>query len=203
MGVMNGSDLYPTHASEQPIYSNFQFKTTDTFTPAPAVTNAPQTNIASWMRIEDYATQIRILALQARYDDSVSAEQIQGAFDLTNNIQNQLRTLMHQKTGFTFPVPSQDGITMDPVTKKRKRGDSDRTCHSCATSETPEWRRGPNGPRTLCNACGLKWAKKRRTDEKQNTSPSDTAESTISLPSLPTINSNSVDQTQIKEEEKL
>ncbi|KAF8751147.1 hypothetical protein RHS01_08815 [Rhizoctonia solani] len=23
----------------------------------------------------------------------------------------------------------------------------------------PEWRRGPHGPKTLCNACGLKWAK--------------------------------------------
>jgi hypothetical protein len=28
----------------------------------------------------------------------------------------------------------------------------------CST-ETPEWRKGPMGPRTLCNACGLIWAK--------------------------------------------
>ena len=28
-------------------------------------------------------------------------------------------------------------------------------CHRCGTTETPEWRRGPNGVRTLCNACGL------------------------------------------------
>lgn len=29
-------------------------------------------------------------------------------------------------------------------------------CHSCQTTETPEWRRGPDGARTLCNACGLR-----------------------------------------------
>ncbi|PKA65795.1 GATA transcription factor 24 [Apostasia shenzhenica] len=35
-------------------------------------------------------------------------------------------------------------------------------CHHCGTSakETPMMRRGPDGPRTLCNACGLMWANK-------------------------------------------
>ena len=32
-------------------------------------------------------------------------------------------------------------------------------CRECGTSETPEWRRGPDGARTLCNACGLYHAK--------------------------------------------
>lgn len=30
---------------------------------------------------------------------------------------------------------------------------------SLCSTETPEWRKGPMGPRTLCNACGLIWAK--------------------------------------------
>ena len=34
-----------------------------------------------------------------------------------------------------------------------------RYCHSCNATETPEWRRGPDGARTLCNACGLHYAK--------------------------------------------
>ncbi|XVE49454.1 hypothetical protein DITRI_Ditri01bG0083900 [Diplodiscus trichospermus] len=35
-------------------------------------------------------------------------------------------------------------------------------CQHCGISEklTPAMRRGPAGPRTLCNACGLKWANK-------------------------------------------
>ncbi|XP_068637390.1 GATA transcription factor 28-like isoform X1 [Aristolochia californica] len=36
------------------------------------------------------------------------------------------------------------------------------SCRHCGTSEksTPMMRRGPAGPRTLCNACGLMWANK-------------------------------------------
>lgn len=32
-------------------------------------------------------------------------------------------------------------------------------CNHCGANETPEWRRGPDGARTLCNACGLYHAK--------------------------------------------
>ncbi|MBA0788585.1 hypothetical protein Gotri_026540 [Gossypium trilobum] len=37
-----------------------------------------------------------------------------------------------------------------------------RSCQHCGVSEnnTPAMRRGPAGPRTLCNACGLMWANK-------------------------------------------
>ncbi|XP_077214577.1 GATA transcription factor 28-like [Tasmannia lanceolata] len=37
-----------------------------------------------------------------------------------------------------------------------------RVCRHCGTNEkaTPMMRRGPEGPRTLCNACGLMWANK-------------------------------------------
>lgn len=39
---------------------------------------------------------------------------------------------------------------------------SSRICQHCGISEklTPAMRRGPAGPRTLCNACGLMWANK-------------------------------------------
>ncbi|KAH7114986.1 hypothetical protein B0J13DRAFT_459981, partial [Dactylonectria estremocensis] len=32
-------------------------------------------------------------------------------------------------------------------------------CHRCNRIDTPEWRRGPDGARTLCNACGLRYVK--------------------------------------------
>lgn len=41
-------------------------------------------------------------------------------------------------------------------TNIQKRNTAGRRCHSCHTTETPEWRRGPDGARTLCNACGLR-----------------------------------------------
>jgi len=35
-------------------------------------------------------------------------------------------------------------------------------CAECGTTETPEWRRGEGGPNTLCNGCGLRYAKRRK-----------------------------------------
>eukprot|EP01112_Ceratiomyxa_fruticulosa_P017503 TRINITY_DN5461_c0_g2_i1.p1 TRINITY_DN5461_c0_g2~~TRINITY_DN5461_c0_g2_i1.p1 ORF type:complete len:321 (+),score=78.44 TRINITY_DN5461_c0_g2_i1:129-965(+) len=32
-------------------------------------------------------------------------------------------------------------------------------CRSCGTTQTPEWRRGPDRLKSLCNACGLHYAK--------------------------------------------
>ncbi|KAG0131615.1 hypothetical protein HOY82DRAFT_607705 [Tuber indicum] len=51
--------------------------------------------------------------------------------------------------------------SQQPDTKKMRRGRAapPGRCHSCQRAETPEWRRGPDGARTLCNACGLHYAK--------------------------------------------
>ncbi|KMZ62682.1 GATA transcription factor 16 [Zostera marina] len=35
-------------------------------------------------------------------------------------------------------------------------------CADCRTSKTPLWRGGPSGPKSLCNACGIRYRKKRR-----------------------------------------
>ncbi|KAL1724420.1 hypothetical protein EV715DRAFT_285586 [Schizophyllum commune] len=57
-----------------------------------------------------------------------------------------------------------------PKTKyrKRSRASPPGKCHSCNIRETPEWRRGPDGARTLCNACGLHYAKLMRKRSKLN-----------------------------------
>ncbi|KAH9657626.1 GATA transcription factor 24 [Citrus sinensis] len=45
---------------------------------------------------------------------------------------------------------------------RKEVAQSSRICQHCGISEklTPAMRRGPAGPRTLCNACGLMWANK-------------------------------------------
>ncbi|KAJ8662721.1 hypothetical protein O0I10_001685 [Lichtheimia ornata] len=50
--------------------------------------------------------------------------------------------------------------------KKRKKKvvastteENPKICAHCHRKDSPEWRRGPNGPKELCNACGLKYAK--------------------------------------------
>lgn len=32
-----------------------------------------------------------------------------------------------------------------------------RRCTHCASEKTPQWRTGPLGPKTLCNACGVRF----------------------------------------------
>lgn len=34
-----------------------------------------------------------------------------------------------------------------------------KKCSSCGRDDSPEWRRGPSGHKTLCNACGLRYAR--------------------------------------------
>lgn len=51
--------------------------------------------------------------------------------------------------------------------KKKQKLAEEYVCTDCGTLESPEWRKGPSGPKTLCNACGLRWAKR---EKKKNAS---------------------------------
>ncbi|CAE6358887.1 unnamed protein product [Rhizoctonia solani] len=59
-------------------------------------------------------------------------------------------------TTTTDPQPDRPKKRSRPT---RAHPSSPRVCTTCARTDSPEWRRGPHGPKTLCNACGLKWAK--------------------------------------------
>ncbi|KAG8746334.1 blue light receptor [Ceratobasidium sp. 414] len=37
-----------------------------------------------------------------------------------------------------------------------------RECSTCKRTDSPQWRKGPDGPNTLCNSCGLAWARQRK-----------------------------------------
>lgn len=57
------------------------------------------------------------------------------------------------------------GASSMPRRVRKRRDEADQSCLSCSATETPEWRKGPTGPRTLCNACGLLFAKQCRKRE--------------------------------------
>ncbi|KAF4871866.1 GATA zinc finger domain-containing protein 7 [Colletotrichum siamense] len=50
------------------------------------------------------------------------------------------------------------------VMRKGGKGDTaaDFYCHKCHRVDTPQWRLGPDGPMTLCNVCGLVYAKRQQ-----------------------------------------
>jgi hypothetical protein len=48
------------------------------------------------------------------------------------------------------PPPSAAAAASQP-------GPSDRRCSHCGVQKTPQWRAGPEGAKTLCNACGVRY----------------------------------------------
>ncbi|KAH9030619.1 hypothetical protein EDB85DRAFT_1866328 [Lactarius pseudohatsudake] len=80
-------------------------------------------------------------------------------------------SIPHGYEAGTFPpitVLEDDGDA-EPRRKKLKKsfgGGDPYICNTCGRTDSPEWRKGPRGPKTLCNACGLRWAKKVRKFEE-------------------------------------
>ncbi|ORZ36700.1 hypothetical protein BCR44DRAFT_1431622, partial [Catenaria anguillulae PL171] len=58
------------------------------------------------------------------------------------------------------------------INRKRTRGskqtdvsDEGMVCMDCGRTNSPEWRKGPTGEKCLCNACGLRYAKRKKTEK--------------------------------------
>ncbi|KAJ3540553.1 hypothetical protein NMY22_g4245 [Coprinellus aureogranulatus] len=80
---------------------------------------------------------------------------------------------------------------------KKQKHDADgdgQKCLGCGATSTPEWRRGPLGPRTLCNACGLVYAKLIKKRVKETTGSSGSGSSgrqkapNNNIPGVPNVN---------------
>ncbi|KAJ9562850.1 hypothetical protein OSB04_008010 [Centaurea solstitialis] len=93
---------------------------------------------------------------------------------LSYPVPRNYRTKRSKKTGqgwsttLTDSSSSSYGSTVtspDPVhfqTNKKpgsgsSSGSSERRCSHCQVHTTPQWRTGPLGPKTLCNACGVRF----------------------------------------------
>jgi len=94
----------------------------------------------------------------------------------TNETPNIIHRQRTQTLGKT--VLDQKTITETAsVPQKRKKGRNsvdpkkELICEHCQTTTTPEWRTGPSGPKTLCNRCGLRYAKYAKRDVKPASSP--------------------------------
>ncbi|KAG0016202.1 hypothetical protein BGZ81_011351 [Podila clonocystis] len=62
-------------------------------------------------------------------------------------------------------------------------GARQKHCGYCGCTTTPMWRRGPEGPSTLCNACGVKWKHGKILKDSPETSSSGTSTAAKSTPS--------------------
>ncbi|KAG6509627.1 hypothetical protein ZIOFF_027627 [Zingiber officinale] len=102
--------------------------------------------------------------------DNVSPEKVEAVMVLLGR-QEMCRTRMQRNKGrFTSSKTQHEDPNSGATTSHATENDSSRTnqepevykCLNCGISatSTPVMRRGPNGPRTLCNACGLAWVNK-------------------------------------------
>jgi hypothetical protein len=65
--------------------------------------------------------------------------------------------LIRGDVGVPIPIDKESRQSSDK--KKKQKVADEYVCTDCGTLDSPEWRKGPKGPKTLCNACGLRWAK--------------------------------------------
>jgi CCR4-NOT transcriptional regulation complex NOT5 subunit len=59
---------------------------------------------------------------------------------------------------------SQSGLsvsTMQQQQQHQQRRKTPKSCRRCNVQETPKWRHGPDGTRSLCNVCGLIYEKRK------------------------------------------
>ena len=63
--------------------------------------------------------------------------------------------LIRGDAGIAIPV-DKEGRGNDK--KKKLKVADEYVCTDCGTLDSPEWRKGPSGPKTLCNACGRKYS---------------------------------------------
>ena len=98
---------------------------------------------------------------------------------MTEHDQRAMHALIHQLLN-TIPIPlsetplllndSTQLLGTSKVSTRRKLVetgicsiyDIPNVCSICNTTNTSQWRRGPTGPKTLCNACGIHYARKKK-----------------------------------------
>jgi hypothetical protein len=54
-------------------------------------------------------------------------------------------------------LADRENRNMNSDKKKKLKLADEYVCTDCGTLDSPEWRKGPQGPKTLCNACGCKY----------------------------------------------
>ncbi|KXZ48880.1 hypothetical protein GPECTOR_24g169 [Gonium pectorale] len=66
-------------------------------------------------------------------------------------------------------VKRQRFVEEQPAAPMRRTGKlvSGRTCVECGATQTPQWREGPAGPKTLCNACGVRYGRAQQRANKR------------------------------------
>ncbi|KAG9291365.1 hypothetical protein G9A89_003469 [Geosiphon pyriformis] len=91
----------------------------------------------------------------------------------------------------SHPIRPYGGSTANYVGRVRNNNLNNaapKVCESCKTNSSPEWRRGPTGHKTLCNACGLRHSRSiaRETRKREQVEQREEREREIRVQGRPT-----------------
>jgi len=78
------------------------------------------------------------------------------------------RTKRSQSSGENSSQSASPPLPQAPKTNIKIAATFQHKCCFCGRTDTPEWRRGPDGRRTLCNACGLIYKKRNKMLSEKN-----------------------------------
>jgi hypothetical protein len=76
-------------------------------------------------------------------------------FDDNTNMNSRRTTVDNFDPGLVRFSLDPAKIPPHPEKPAKKSSPEGGKCHGCSATDTAEWRRGPDGPRSLCNACGV------------------------------------------------
>ncbi|KAF2670191.1 hypothetical protein BT63DRAFT_412939 [Microthyrium microscopicum] len=152
------ASLYELHSASQQVFnaSDHYLKRAK----QAKTTGEPSTNVVSMNDVDGLSREIgTIQRAFARLQEMVSASHAE-LLEQQREMQRQHPDMSPEHNGYNTDAGNGMGNPSDPKqVKRRGRAAPPGRCHSCNRAETPEWRRGPDGARTLCNACGLHYAK--------------------------------------------
>ncbi|KAL3378014.1 hypothetical protein AABB24_004111 [Solanum stoloniferum] len=80
----------------------------------------------------------------------------------SSNCMSNFWDILHPKQHLTPPPSAQYKSTRAPNNNSTTDPLVARRCANCDTTSTPLWRNGPRGPKSLCNACGIRFKKEER-----------------------------------------
>ncbi|KAF9077214.1 white collar photoreceptors-like protein [Rhodocollybia butyracea] len=137
--------------------------------------NVSMLNTLMELQLENEHLETKLKALKAKQQSSSPSSLYSTSSPLFSQPQRQQADSSSPFYLGSEPVKSPTKLSLDIAAgdeevddgqKKKKPKKTHTTeqyvCVTCGRTDSPEWRKGPLGPKTLCNACGLRWAKQMR-----------------------------------------
>ncbi|GLJ18987.1 hypothetical protein SUGI_0339460 [Cryptomeria japonica] len=78
--------------------------------------------------------------------------------NIATNLISKVPPKNHKDISSSNPVSNDNGSSMRNITSDELA----KWCSTCHTTGTPLWRSGPNGAKSLCDACGIRYKKRER-----------------------------------------